>query len=905
MFVGLPEEISPKEKVEKYLDPDSEDVVEEWEADGEDRVEEGKTDGSKAEESPDASVESDWERDDLVVQGIYAKEVIDRLTADPAFEALICAIRDLAEQFASDKLAIIQRRVSSAIGGVFNSSDSQSRQARFKVHWNLEAYLRENYDDGVAHDLNNILATTGVLPNAQLCTVAEYLKQVKTWKSHNTELLQALREALDKRNSNGSTLPVVRTPIVTEQASKVRNVSVDLESNTVFAEGSEEFIIIIAQQLGWLAAVTCDSYGLGETKYAYASVKELSHDTTEPRHPETLFDVSVNLEIPPVEDNGSCWIKILGPSVLITGYPTAERRHSERGLEASPQMMANFAGMPIAVTFGGGFVFKGRYHAMVPIKRFEGSVQWHVISSHSNEELEWHDILDHCPERLPHDGSKEALWNARSFFGWCSSVVSDFATSQFDFGGLSWSTARTPQRLGPFEVSKLSLGLSKVVTASVDAVPRKGKGVARDMRSDDYEWILRRAHTLPVIFHGSSDRRAVQLDGEEAILHILLHRRLCLEKDGANTAAWESLEAACPTRVKTVRAAMNFNADRVYRTTIKTNERGTSEILFKQEVVNVYHLISSLKARLYDEPTEEERGRDSPMRLQIPLRPRQLFGWEYMELVNDTTTLFEECGVTLDKSCGKWYRYARDIKAVPLFVENLGNVVRPEHPEQLCPGLRELPTGNSYLAVTLTALWGLFDRQSSLTDQTRLTKSGYTIFGRADIFDQCCSQAASCACSRTQMVVREDEALKLREYISALNQPRWNVGPKTIAPRSSGCILFGLDPELAKKCAGFGPSFRRLWTRRPPLAVHEDSGDDEEAPTNTVINVLNGAVTSEIEDRSDHVVDPPLMAPSTVHATPNIAAESSYKATVKAPGGHDPIGPREFVMSGALLSEME
>jgi hypothetical protein len=191
-------------------------------------------------------------------------------------------------------------------------------------------------------------------------------------------------------------------------------------------EGSEEFIISIAQQLGWLAAVTYDSYSLGETKYAYSSVEEHSHVLKGPPNHGPIFEVSVNLEIPPAEDESICWIEIVGPSVLITGYPTAERRHFERGLEASPQMMAAFAGMPIAVTFGGGFVFKGRYHAMVPIKRFGESIQWHVISSSTDQELKWKEILDRCPERLRHDGDTGVFWNARSFFGWCSSIVSDF-----------------------------------------------------------------------------------------------------------------------------------------------------------------------------------------------------------------------------------------------------------------------------------------------------------------------------------------------------------------------------------------------------------------------------------------------------------------------------------------------
>jgi len=206
--------------------------------------------------------------------------------------------------------------------------------------------------------------------------------------------------------------------------------------------------VAIAQQLAWLAALTYDHGDLKETKYAYACVRELTDGSLSLEGPsaDLFFDVSVNLEKPPQEDeSSSCWTEILGPSVLITGYPTKKRRPNERGLEASPQTMAKLAGIPAAVTFGGGFVFKGPYHALVPIEKFDTSIQWHVIASTAeNGELEWRDILKHCPIRVRHDGEQDNFWTARSFFGWCESVVCDLGT-----GGKSTPSGRPLSIRGP------------------------------------------------------------------------------------------------------------------------------------------------------------------------------------------------------------------------------------------------------------------------------------------------------------------------------------------------------------------------------------------------------------------------------------------------------------------------
>ncbi|EJT68494.1 hypothetical protein GGTG_13924 [Gaeumannomyces tritici R3-111a-1] len=320
---------------------------------------------------------------DIFVNRINARDVIDHLTADPAFDVLVSEVRDILEQYAKDKLEVIRTRISDSFASRPSHDGPQSRPhcARFQVGWDLEGYLRANYDNGVSQNLNTIVATVGVLPKAQLCTIGEYFKQVADWETHETELLNALQQAIHKRKTSGheqrdidmttgSSLrapslwrfadnPEAATDQVTEPVTAAGDsISVNLDSNTIDVEGSEKFIVVVAQQLGWLVALTYDNCELDETKYAYVRVKKLPESETS-YNPGPLFDVTVNLERPPQEDESSgCWTAILGHSVLITGYPTNDRQASMLGLEASPQTMASLARIPVAVTFGGGFVFK-------------------------------------------------------------------------------------------------------------------------------------------------------------------------------------------------------------------------------------------------------------------------------------------------------------------------------------------------------------------------------------------------------------------------------------------------------------------------------------------------------------------------------------------------------------------
>lgn len=133
-----------------------------------------------------------------------------------------------------------------------------------------------------------------------------------------------------------------------------------------------------------------------------------------------VFAVDVRLEAATNLAPESCWYPLVGPANIICGFPVPDRQNGERGLEISVSAMAAMAGIPQAVSFKGGFIFKGRSHALVPIERLGESVQWHMLDVYPAK-LGWGQVDELCPTRL--EGHMDDIAGRRTFVGWFSDVL--------------------------------------------------------------------------------------------------------------------------------------------------------------------------------------------------------------------------------------------------------------------------------------------------------------------------------------------------------------------------------------------------------------------------------------------------------------------------------------------------
>jgi hypothetical protein len=199
---------------------------------------------------------------------------------------------------------------------------------------------------------------------------------------------------------------------------QIESIHADLTDNIIVVCGSDDCIINIGQQIAWLAAACSLRPEHEGIVYADVGLDEL-HDTYD-GIPQ--FSVVVNVKDPSPSEARTCWNSIVGSTSLILGFPILERENEERGLEISVQLMTALVGIPEAVTYTTGYVFKGKYHAFVPVGKSKGSVQWHLIDTYPKR-LKWTDIDEHCPGRISVDLDSDDASHAWNFLGWCSPIA--------------------------------------------------------------------------------------------------------------------------------------------------------------------------------------------------------------------------------------------------------------------------------------------------------------------------------------------------------------------------------------------------------------------------------------------------------------------------------------------------
>ncbi|KAI0479856.1 hypothetical protein F4859DRAFT_451629 [Xylaria cf. heliscus] len=651
-------------------------------------------------------------------------EVMDHFTRQSAFDSLIIETEQLFERYHGQKMNLIRQRTSLALRRR-HPGDGQTFRASFSVDWNLEEFLINNYDAGVK--LGHILATTGGSEKAITCTVGEYINWC--WPSYSTQLLHVIETVLCAGNSE-KTWHLTYLPGATGEKGRdgdqkannplldgpmSQHIEADATLRRFEVEGVEDFIVSIAQQLSWLAAV-CQEKSKTR-KHAYVGFWQVTDLST------VLFNIDITLDVPSGLETGSCWNEIVGPAVVVNGFPLPEREPEDRGLEVSISVMASLAGLPQAVTFGGGYVFKGRYHALVPIRGSSESIQWHLIDTYPKR-LRWTDIDESCPGRLRGETDGDAFWQKRSFLGWCPRVIELLGTAEFDYESIQHSKAHTCSRRP--QLDKVTAGFSQWAQITGEFSLGKKDGFRRPDQADDYEMLLNDAKSMHVILHDTTHRRAYQTNVEELILHIIHHRK----KLGLPRKMSDLEFADADRRAKTTRQVMRNNSEKVLHTRPQISSSALKEWRFKEEVNLLYSILDGLWANVYE-------CEGTSLKLGLPFKQTaNASGWEYMEVVRNCRRMSPKT-IELRKTCGRWNDYAKDIQALVLFGANFGDILKPASTGSICSTFSSLPRNECYLAVRADVLEDLFDQQGSLDDQAKLTPSGYILNGPRTLYRPC------------------------------------------------------------------------------------------------------------------------------------------------------------------------
>ncbi|KAF2972820.1 hypothetical protein GQX73_g697 [Xylaria multiplex] len=592
-------------------------------------------------------------------------EVTEYFTEQSAFSSLIDETERLFARYHGQKMDLIRQRTSLALRR--HPEASRKFSAVFSVNWALADFLVNNYDAGVSQKLNRILAITGGSETAIMCPVGEYMTWC--WPSYGTQLLHVIESVLCSSNG-GQTSNRIEMPGATRDKEpggdeNANNPPLDVPISQYIAadstlrrfevEGTEDFVISIAQQLSWLAAVCQEKSNT--YKHAYIGFLQVPGLST------VEFEIDITLEPPSALESGSCWNEVVGPAVVVNGFPLPERGPEDQGLEVSVSVMASLAGLPQAVTFGGGFVFKGNYHALVPVRNSSESTQWHLVNTYPKR-LRWADVDKSCPGRLRGETDGDAFLQKRSFLGWCPLVVELLGTAEYDYESVQYSKAKTCGRRP--QLNKVTVGFSQWAQITGEFTLSKKDGFRRPNELDDYEMLLDDAKSMHVILHDTAHRRAYQTNVEELILHIIHHRKkLYLSRKMSD------LEFAdANRRAKTIRQVMHNNSEKVLHALSQISSSVLRECRFKEEVKLLYSILDALWANTYE-------SEDKSLKMGLPFKlTTSTSGWEYMEVVRNHKHMSPKT-VDLRKTCGRWNDYAKDIQALILFGANLGDILKP------------------------------------------------------------------------------------------------------------------------------------------------------------------------------------------------------------------------------------
>lgn len=671
-----------------------------------------------------------------------------------AFATLSQQLQKLVEQRFGNQAEIMRYRVALALHrpGVFEKAANESFVASFRTEWDVVGFLKNQYESGVLQPLNHVLAITGGVENAQLTTVEEYLRQVWPEGEHTFALVDAINLTLRQNSSNKNSSNLIAS----------QGIQFDPIEQIVTVQGSESYIVAVAQQLAWLGAACRES--VGRLASCYTMVSERADSAHE--FPGPLFDISYEVSSSVGDASPSCWHDLVGNSVVAIGYPIRPREHDEIGLQTSIEIMAALAKVPLATNFGGGYVLKGRSFVIAPLGKKGSSVQWHLFQNPGRSRLRFTDLRVLCPDRLSIDDlDEEGMKSSVCYLGWCPRSRNYLATTEYDYEAIHYSpTPLLAKRT--FSITGATIGFSQIGTGGLNLTLGRKDGYYHNQAAEFYEDMLDDAAQIRVVLQDAQDRRAWLADAERVILHMIVHRHGTQPFRRRN-------QLADPDDPSSIRAAMIANTDIVMKDDRKMETSNATSKRFQDVVGELFAFFEGLME------FQEELNNSPGLELNFD-RGSEVFGWEYLDIVNRKLHPHPR-RTQLRITCGKWPKLMRELGAVVLFGLCFQEVIRPIANGRLCSGFQCLPKGKDLLAMEACMLQEMY-RESGSSEENevaQMTLAGTHLRRSSHLFDSCQKvqeqnegKIQSCRCKRIQKII-------------------WKKGGSRITKRMSGAIIIG------------------------------------------------------------------------------------------------------------------
>lgn len=185
----------------------------------------------------------------------------------------------------------------------------------------------------------------------------------------------------------------------------------------ICASGIPEFVAEIAEQVAWMGAA------LQLPPYANNVVSECTPFIDDIRPVGGVLHCAIKFDFQPCQDqlgaNGQCWHGMFRRPVIVRGFPILRRPETNTGLEMPLDLMTLLTRTRYVDEFGSRMYIKGFSTMLIPTKRSDGMIYWHLLFNTNPEER-----ISYLEGRAGHAAVQKAdLETSRHVLGWCSDAA--------------------------------------------------------------------------------------------------------------------------------------------------------------------------------------------------------------------------------------------------------------------------------------------------------------------------------------------------------------------------------------------------------------------------------------------------------------------------------------------------
>ena len=623
-------------------------------------------------------------------------------------------------------------------------------------------------------------------------------------------------------------------------------------------------IVEVVQQAIWMAAAL---------RVSCHQLVQYSTFNLEPHEMSMMTFLVVTFDHDGLSKEGeSCWLPIFRNPVIARGFPVPERENGEQGLEISLEILAALGGVRHVTEYQGGLVLKGFSTMFVPTKRYDHSIQWHLIKHRDDHRILYRELSSGHPKRaMVEEVDHQSLWNTRAFLGWWKSAEIHLGTIEAAYNDIDWSSAREARRSAKF--CGANIGFQTMITGQLHFIMGAKDGSFHFSQKGPFQRIIQCAENTPVVLYDIDDHRAWLVPALNVMLHIVQtrHHLSPYKIHGKDI----TLTPVTPKNGKC--AATDAVTSNQWRQLYDHDITAETKYHYKDAILDLWSQIERLMER------EDSLESGTGLAMHGTMRS-QIYGWEYMSLVHEKNYRRKEAAIA--KTSGAWVDLINDIDALVLFATGLGDVVKPVADlNKLCPLWRSLPKGKDYLAACVPTMELLYSEAGSRSTHEHLSTSHLQWHRGSTLFEECSGTfSGHCECDRTQQI-----------YHNSLFRTFGHVRPPGKL-EENGCVVFGLSRHP------FKPT-KAIAMRQPQNAVH--------ILPNT--SIQTGRTTPQTHEKDDGLISPVPAASISPepedfdnYATQNskrpLSPQSSSDCLVQEPAG---ASKRRRRMSNSQTSNLD